>query len=108
MISAKVVNPFKANEHNGHFYKAGETYPAEGFSADEERVYFLTGVHPKYKKVYLAEVVINEQEQKTEQKTEQLDYPKHTGGGYYELSNGDKVKGKDEAIEAENALKSRK
>lgn len=104
MISAKVVNPFKANEHNGHFYKAGDQYPAEGFSADEERIYFLTGVHPKYKKVYLAEVVIDE----PQQKTEQLDYPKHTGGGYYELSNGDKVKGKDEAIEAENALKSRK
>ena len=31
-------------------------------------------------------------------------YPKHTGGGYYELSNGEKVKGKDAAIEAEKAL----
>ncbi len=32
------------------------------------------------------------------------EYPIHTGGGYYELSNGDKVQGKDAAIEAENAL----
>lgn len=31
-------------------------------------------------------------------------YPKHTGGGYYELSNGEKIKGKDAAIEAEKAL----
>ena len=34
------------------------------------------------------------------------EFPKHTGGGYYELSNGEKVKGKDAAIEAEEALKS--
>lgn len=32
------------------------------------------------------------------------DFPKHTGGGYYELSNGEKIKGKDAAIEAEKAL----
>ena len=25
-------------------------------------------------------------------------FPRHTGGGYYELSNGEKVKGKDAAI----------
>lgn len=29
------------------------------------------------------------------------DFPKHTGGGWYELSNGDKVQGKDEAEKAE-------
>lgn len=32
------------------------------------------------------------------------EFPKHTGGGYYELSNGEKVKGKDAAFEAEKAL----
>ncbi|KOS60897.1 hypothetical protein FJQ98_20485 [Lysinibacillus agricola] len=103
MITAKVVNPFKALEHDGHMYKAGDTYPAEGYMADEERVYFLTGVHPEYKKIYLADVLINEQEETKEQVSE---FPKHTGKGYYELSDGTKVKGKEEAIEAENALKS--
>jgi len=34
------------------------------------------------------------------------EFPKHTGGGYYELSNGEKIQGKDAAIEAEKALKS--
>lgn len=34
------------------------------------------------------------------------EYPKHVGGGYYELSNGEKVQGKDKAIKAEQALKS--
>lgn len=29
------------------------------------------------------------------------DFPKHTGGGWYELSNGEKVQGKDEAKEAQ-------
>jgi uncharacterized protein YdhG (YjbR/CyaY superfamily) len=32
------------------------------------------------------------------------DFPKHTAGGWYELSNGDKVQGKDNALEAEAAL----
>jgi len=32
------------------------------------------------------------------------DFPKHTGGGYYELSNGEKVKGKEDAIAAEQEL----
>ena len=31
-------------------------------------------------------------------------YPIHVGGGHYELSNGEKVKGKEAAIEAEAAL----
>lgn len=34
-----------------------------------------------------------------------MTYPIHTGGGWYELSNGDKVQGKDEAEQAEDALK---
>lgn len=32
------------------------------------------------------------------------EYPKHVGGGYYELSNGDKVQGKDKALESEKSL----
>ncbi|EJR67523.1 hypothetical protein [Bacillus toyonensis] len=32
-------------------------------------------------------------------------FPKHTGGGWYELSNGEKVQGKDEAISAEKSLR---
>lgn len=29
------------------------------------------------------------------------EWPKHAGGGYYELSNGEKVKGKDAAVAAQ-------
>src|SRR5690625_309815 len=35
------------------------------------------------------------------------EFPKHTGGGYYELSNGEKVQGKDSAIEAEKSIEKR-
>ena len=31
-------------------------------------------------------------------------WPKHTGGGYYELSNGEKVKGKDAATAAQTEI----
>ena len=33
-------------------------------------------------------------------------YPKHTGGPWYELSNGEKVNGKDNAIKAQKELES--
>ena len=29
------------------------------------------------------------------------EWPKHLGGGHYELSNGEKVKGKDDAVAAQ-------
>lgn len=32
------------------------------------------------------------------------EYPKHAGGGYYELSDGSRVKGKADAAAAEKAL----
>lgn len=32
-------------------------------------------------------------------------FPKHTGGGWYELSNGDKIQGKEEAVEVEQSLR---
>lgn len=35
---------------------------------------------------------------------DEIEFPKHVGGGYYELSNGEKIKGKDEALKAENEL----
>ena len=94
-ITAKVVNKFQEVEHNDHIYEVGEPYPAEGYEATEERVEFLSNVHPQYKNIYLADIVREE---------EVPEFPKHLGGGTYELSNGEKVKGKDEALEAEKAL----
>lgn len=66
-------------------------YSPDSFYAneDQERVDFLI------KEGYLAE---------RSQQTETTSFPKHTGGGWYELSNGEKVKGKDEATAAEEGL----
>lgn len=37
-------------------------------------------------------------------KDDKNEYPKHIGGGYYELSNSEKIKGKEEAIIAQKEL----
>ena len=61
---------------------------------------------------FVAKVTIEELETQKEP-TEPLEkqneevtteYPKALKGGYYELSDGSKVRGKDAAVEAENAL----
>lgn len=59
MVTAKVVNPFKEVTHAGHYYEPSHVYPAKNFKADPERVEFLSNVHPKYKKIYLADVTIH-------------------------------------------------
>ena len=57
----------------------------------------IIGDHPKVKKAYPDAKVHNNKQAKKQ-------YPFHIGGGNFELSNGEKVKGKKEAIEAEKAL----
>lgn len=119
-IQAKVVNKFKEKEHEDHVYHPGDPYPAEGFEATPERVEFLSQVHPVHKKIYLADVVDTDKEENSSgddgkkdaddtspdnDGDENTEYPKHTGGAWYELSNGEKVQGKEEAFAAEEALK---
>jgi hypothetical protein len=66
------------------------------YAADEERANFLK------EEGHLGEV--STKEASSEKDETKSDFPKHTGGGYYELSNGEKVKGKDEAAAAEKEL----
>ena len=101
IIKAKVVNKFVEKEHENHVYNVGDIYPAMGFGTTEERIEVLSNIHPKYKKIYLADIVREEVEQDERDVTE---FPKHLGGGTYELSNGEKIKGKEEAIKAEQTL----
>lgn len=77
----KVKSPFRDTTDNKKRYKKGDPYSHK----DEKRIAFLV------KKGFL-------EEQPSEEKME----IKHTGGGWYELPNGEKVKGKEEA---EKALK---
>jgi hypothetical protein len=69
-------------------YSVGSVYESE----DSERIAFLVGED------YLEGEILPDKEQ------EGNEFPKHTGGGYYELSNGEKVKGKDEATAAEEEI----
>ena len=41
---------------------------------------------------------------KAVQPPQNKEYPKHKGGGYYELSNGDTVRGKEEANKQQRSL----
>jgi len=46
----------------------------------------------------------NQEVEGEETSIDKKDFPKHTGGGWYELSNGKKIQGKEEAISAEKEL----
>ncbi|MDN8590934.1 hypothetical protein Q0V21_19430 [Paenibacillus sp. 11B] len=111
-LQAKVVNRFQENGHDDRIYQPGEIYPAEGYESDDDRIFYLAEIHPKYNKIYLAEVQeiesaagpVKDSAVKEQDDTEKT-FPHHVGGGTYELSNGEKVKGKEEALAAESALK---
>ena len=47
--------------------------------------------HKKEEPVHVEPVSVDEVEQ----------FPKHVGGGWYELSNGERVQGKEEALKEE-------
>ena len=48
--------------------------------------------HKKEEPVHVEPVSVDEEVEQ---------FPKHVGGGWYELSNGERVQGKDEAIKEE-------
>lgn len=91
----RVVADFKDLEDNKYLYKVGKPFPREGVEVSERRLAILSTDQNAAKKVLIEKVEEGEDEV----------FPKHTGGGYYELSNGEKVKGKEAAEKAENELK---
>jgi hypothetical protein len=91
----KVVAKFLDLEDNKREYKVGETFPREGVEVSERRLAILSTDQNAAKKVLIEKL----------EEGEEAEFPKHTGGGYYELSNGEKVKGKEAAEKAENELK---
>jgi len=95
----RVVADFKDLEDNKYVYKKGKPFPREGVEVSERRLAILSTDQNAAKKVLIEKV---EDEQGNGEET---DFPKHTGGGYYELSNGEKVKGKEAAEKAEKGLK---
>ena len=74
----KVIARF-VDKYSGERYEKGDSYTHD----DEDRIAFLI------KKGFL--------EEKSNESPKSTDEIKHVGGGWYELPNGEKVKGKEEA-----------
>lgn len=76
---------FKDKQDNGRRYQLNDWYPRFGLKANNKRVEELIRLGYIHK----------------EDEEDKQDFPKHVGGGWYELSNGEKVQGKEEAEKLE-------
>lgn len=85
-------------EDNKRLNEVGHPYPREGLEVSQERIDYLLNKGGDFESPFIKFVDKPKDE-------EDKEFPKHTGGGYYELSNGEKVKGKEAAEKAENELK---
>lgn len=63
----KVINTFNDNDHKT-LYNKGETYPKEGFEENPKRIKELQGIHPKYKRSFLADTEISGSSEKESEK----------------------------------------
>lgn len=108
-----VVREFIDVKYDSIRYRLGQPYPQDGVAPGVNHINYLLSDANKQQKPFIKFVAdevekedpkyVDPGEDESDEKTE---FPKHTGGGYYELSNGEKVKGKEEALAAEEALKS--
>jgi hypothetical protein len=109
-MTYKVIASFTDLEDNKRLYEVGQSYPREGLEPSEDRFTALSSRNNIGKKPFIKFVedkVAPKVEVPLEREVDEVEeFPKHTGGGYYELSNGEKVKGKGAAEKAEKALKS--
>lgn len=110
MTEYKVIKAFTDLKDDNHVYQAGDDFPREGSNADEKRIAELSGTENKRKEALIAAVTDEGALEKVETDSDEVAevtstrYPKHNGGGWYELSNGETVQGKDAALEAEAKL----
>lgn len=96
-MSFKLLKAFRDSHDNNYLYGVDDKnniYPRNGYIPTEERIRELSSNDNKLGQVLIEKVSDNKSE-----------YPKHSGGGWYILSNGEKIQGKDKAIEAENDFK---
>ena len=68
MANFKVVNDFTDLEDNKTLYKVGEEYPKGDHKPSKKRIEELSGVHPKYKRVFIEEVKEESKAKKTQSK----------------------------------------
>lgn len=95
-MAYQVISKFTDATDKQRLYEVGQTYPRDGIEVSDDRINYLLNKNGDFKRPFIKFV---------DEPEEDKEFPKHTGGGFYELSNGEKVKGKEAAIEAENALK---
>lgn len=91
MIKARVLISFSDKENN--------KVQVEGniIEISEERFNHIKSINNNL----LEETEDNPNDNKDD---DTLEFPKHSGGGWYLLSNGEKIKGKEEAMLAEEEL----
>lgn len=90
----EVIANFHDLEDGKRLYEKGNSYPREGLKPTKDRVKYIE-----------SRGFIKYVEEKEPENPDEV-FPKHTDGGWYLLSNGEKVQGKEKAIAAEEALKS--
>ncbi|MGF7014247.1 hypothetical protein [Ornithinibacillus bavariensis] len=103
----EVIKDFTDLEDNNHVYRARDPFPRDGVAVSKERIEELASTNNKRNEVLIKSLEDNQNPPDHDEnggRKENQEFPKHTGGGYFELSNGEKVQGKDAAIEAEEAL----
>jgi len=101
----RVVKAFRDSDDNLYHYRVCDPYPREGYEPSEERIAELAGNQNRLGMRLIVKVADQPNVQSdTQQGEPDSKFPKHIGGGVYELSNGEKVKGKDAAIAAQAEL----
>lgn len=90
-----IYKSFKDKQDQKRLNEKDKFYPREGLEPTEDRVKELQ------QKGFIGDKVAEGPEE-----TDVVEYPVHKGGGSYLLSNGESVKGKEDAQKAEDALKS--
>lgn len=94
-MSYPIYKSFKDKQDEKRLNEKDKFYPREGLEPSDERIEELQ------EKGYIGEKVADK-----EGEEDVVEYPVHKGGGSYLLSNGESVKGKEDAQKAEDALKS--
>lgn len=87
-MAYRVINRF-TDKVTGRVYEENQIYHGD----DAERLEELSTSKNSQKKPLIRKVA------------EDVNELNHVGGGYYELSNGERVRGKEEALKAEQELR---
>jgi hypothetical protein len=105
----KVIRAFRDKEDDHRVYRKGDTFPAKG-KVSKERVTKLLSSENKVGKPLIEQLGVESEEayqqpETSNEPSQESEFPKHAGGPWYVLSNGEKIQGKEEAIAAEAELK---